>query len=237
MNPVHFAFLTALVLVLSIPVDARAGADPPRTKRAAAATWRDGGLQEVEVRGMDLAYVRPGASLAGYTKVLLHPISVGFRADWLRTQESVTRMRVRPEDVQRIGDELADLVREELLAKLGEGGYTLAEGPGDGVLALDLSIVDLYVTRPELPSPVRTETYAPSAGEMTLVGDLRDATSGETIMRLFDRAQGFDTERLHRITPVEFTAEARQDARAWALAIRQQLDLARGIGKPGPRAD
>ena len=38
-----------------------------------------GGLQKIEVEGIDLAFARPGASLAAYKRVQLEPVGVEFR--------------------------------------------------------------------------------------------------------------------------------------------------------------
>jgi hypothetical protein len=40
------------------------------------------GLQRVDVKGIDLAYARPGASLAAYKRVRIDPVDVEFDASW-----------------------------------------------------------------------------------------------------------------------------------------------------------
>ena len=39
------------------------------------------GLKLVKVKGIDAAYVRPGADISGYTKVIIDPIQVAFAKD------------------------------------------------------------------------------------------------------------------------------------------------------------
>jgi hypothetical protein len=201
----------------------------PLTRKGAAAQWTEDGLQSVKISGLDVVYVRPGASLAGYDKFRLPPISVAFRKNWDRS--SGIRNRVRAEDTQRIKDRLATLARAELVKELGAGGYTLSEQGGDKVLELDIRIIDLDVTAPDIPTAGRQTIYAVSAGQMTLVAELRDSVSGETIMRIYDHDEGDNSSRLRQINNIENQIQARQVVGGWARALRKQLDLARDGSK------
>ena len=40
------------------------------------------GLQKTEIKGIELAYVRPGATLAGYHSIELAPVFVAFSKNW-----------------------------------------------------------------------------------------------------------------------------------------------------------
>jgi hypothetical protein len=40
------------------------------------------GLKRIEVKGLDLAFARPGATLAAYKKVIVEPVEVAFHKDW-----------------------------------------------------------------------------------------------------------------------------------------------------------
>ena len=212
----------SLLFALAVPAHPSAS-ELPGTRRAAQAQWQEEGLRALEVRGLDVVYAPPGASLAGYSRVLIQPVSVQFRKDWLRDQEFAKRMQLRPREVQRIQDRVALVVRQEVAAELGKHGIQIVEQPGPGVLELALAVVELDMNAPELPLPGRIATYAVSAGEMSLVGSVRDAQSGATLLRVFDRATAYETRWPHRITMVETVAEQRQAARSWARALRAQL--------------
>lgn len=201
----------------------------PRNKREAAAAWSEDGLQKVDIKGLDVVYARPGSSLAGYTKVLLKPVEVAFRRDWGRSSAGTTG-RVRSEDAQRIRERLVAVMAEETRKVLAEGGYAVVDAPGDDVLEVDGSIRDLYITAPDVPSASFTRVYSVSAGEMTLVAELRDSMSGETLMRVYDHANARESGFAHRITSIENASEARDIAKTWAGKLRQQLDLAKGGG-------
>ena len=202
----------------------------PSSKRDAAAAWSEDGLQKASIKGLDVVYVRPGSSLAGYTKVLLKPMAVAFRRDWGRSSAGSPGGRVRSEDAQRIREKLVAVLVEEALKQLAEGGYAVVDAPGDDVLEVEASIRDLYITAPDIPSAAFTKVFSVSAGEMTLVADLRDSVSGETLVRVYDHAYARDSGRPHRITNMENATEARHVAREWARQLRLQLDLAKGGG-------
>lgn len=201
----------------------------PLTRKGAAAAWSEDGLESVKIRGLDVVYVRPGSSLADYDKFRLPPISVAFRKNWDRS--SGTRSRVSAKDAQRIKDRLATLVHSELVNELAAGGYKLSEQAGDDVIELDIRIIDLNVTAPDIPTAGRQTIYAVSAGQMTLVAELRDSVSGETIMRIYDTEEGDNSSRMRMITNIENQIQARQVVGGWARALRKQLDLAKAGDK------
>ena len=113
-----------VAVLLAMAGNINAAQDTPRTRSEAAAAWSEDGLEKVKIKGLDVAFVRPGSSLAGYDKVLLQPPSVAFRRNWGKSSSDVGG-RVRPEDAQRIKDRLAQLVSEELAREFQQGGYTL----------------------------------------------------------------------------------------------------------------
>lgn len=227
------SMIFALLLSIALAANALAQAKPeaPRNKREAAAQWTEDGLQKAAIKGLDVAYVRPGASLAPYNKILLRPVTVSFRRDWGRGSSGSPGVRVREADAQRIRDKLAALMREETVAQLGKGGYVVVDKPGDDVLEVGAQIVDLYIVAPDVLGREGTRVYSVSAGEMTLVAELRDSVSGETAMRIYDHAYARETGRPHRITDTENAVEARRVAAGWAEQLRQQLDLAKGKPK------
>ena len=78
------ACLFALTLVLTSSLAAS-------KKDVDDAMSRDG-LQKISVKGLDLAYARPGASLAAYKRVKLDPVEVQFDKSW---EPTVTGSRIK----------------------------------------------------------------------------------------------------------------------------------------------
>jgi hypothetical protein len=212
--------ILAALLALATPCQAQDAVPSSRTQAASA--WRAAGLGPVEGTRFDALYARPGADFAAYTRVWIRPVVVALDADAARR------------DAERIEARTAALVRDALVRELGRGGYALAEGPGDGVLEVRLSIIDAHLVAPDAPdAPTagRTEVYVPSAGAMTVVMELRDAATGEVVGRAFDRRQDRETARPMQVAAIAGVAHARAAARAWASALRRALDALR---KPSP---
>ncbi len=222
---------TTLALLLGAAIScaqviAAQPATAPLSQAQATSGWSEEGLQPLKVKGLDLVYARPDADLGAYAKILLGAVTVAFRRDWERNGAPGSRRPVSAADAQRIRDKLAKLVRAEVVQELASGGYQLIDAAGDNVLEVDLAIVNLQVNAPDI-GVGRTTSYAVSAGEMTLVAELRDSGTGEVLMRVFDRALARESFRPQRITSVDNAAEARAAARGWAKALRTELDRAK----------
>ena len=203
----------------------------PRTRREADAQGSEDGLQRVEMRGMDLVYVRPGASLAPYRRVLLRPVTVSFQRNWARTVSQSTGSRVFASDIQHVREDMATVVRAEVARELGRGGYTLVDQPGEDVLELDVRVTELFLNAPDLPGATQTRSYSMSFGEMNLVAELRDSVTGAVVMRILDRALGREYPEFRFTTRVENTRDVGNAAQDWARLLRRQLELARAAGQ------
>ncbi|HSE13677.1 MAG TPA: DUF3313 family protein [Rudaea sp.] len=230
MNRFAIALLLAAGAACTQFAGAQSDAQVPKSRREAASAWSEAGLEKIKVKGLDVVYARPGATLAGYRKVMLAPISVAFQRNWEKQPVPGSRIPISAKDSQRIREQLSALVREEFIKELSDGGYQLADAADEDVLDLNMSIIELRVAAPDIKTAGRVDTYAVSAGEMTLVADLRDSVTGDIVMRIFDRGEAHENFRAQRITRVENEAEARHLANGWAKAMRRELDLAKGIG-------
>jgi len=189
-------------------------------------TWD--GMKRVERPGLDTVYLREGASLAKYTKVMLDPVDVSFDKNWnpKRTGSVTTFDRV---DTQAIRQDLAKLARAVTRRELErKGGYSLVEAPGADVLRVRAQIVDLYINAPDTMTP-GTRTYVLNAGEMTLVAELYDSQTNALIGRVVDRQRGleqgpFDLQIANSVTN---RAEADRILSIWARRLRSALDKAK----------
>ena len=189
------------------------------------------GLQKIKVKGIDLAYARPGASLGSYGKIIIDPVEVSFRKDW-DPDRSGSRMKLDSKERENIRSGVAQIVQEEFAKELGKGGaYQVVTEAGPDVLRLRANIADLYVNAPDTMTPGRTQTYTVSAGEMTLVAELVDSESGQAIARVVDRRESQGTGMMTLTNSVVNRQEASQIASSWARILRKRLDAAHGIGR------
>lgn len=221
-----FAALASLGAALSLLPPGALAAPGDARARQAEIEWSHDGLRRTSIAGLDLAYVREDARLETYDKVWLRTVQVAFRRDWRVPAQPGSRIVAT--DLARIKDGLARVVRDAATRELREGGVTLAEGPGEGVLEVDVSIVDLYLNALDVRSFAPVQRYALSVGEMTLVAELRDAPSGEILARVLDRRVGRDRARFELTTSVDNAGEVQDAARAWARVLRERLAAARG---------
>jgi hypothetical protein len=91
-----------------------------------------------EEGGIDLIYKPPGfyEQLANYDKIMIDQPEIWIDAD--------SKYRgVKPDNIKAI----ADLMRENLTAKVTERGYVVVDEPGPDVLYIRVAITDLYLKK------------------------------------------------------------------------------------------
>jgi hypothetical protein len=225
MHPKAFVSLKTAVLALialgltALPLGAAQREMP-------AETWE--GLKLVKRPGLDTVYLREGASLAKYRRVMLDPVEVSFDKDWNARRGGPALTETA--DPQEIRQNLAKLARDVFRRVLEKnGGYPLVEQPGDDVLRVRAQIVDLYINAPEPRGASPTRVYVVSAGEMTLVAELYDSQTNAILARVVDRERGLEQgiNELQIANRVTNTAEADRIISNWAQRLKNALDKAR----------
>ena len=226
MSTVGIALCSLALPLLLLPASASAAS----SSKALDEAMGQGGLQKTSVKGIELAYAKPGATLANYKRVKIDPVDVAFDKSWDPTRTG-SNIKVSSAERQRILDGVAKLVQEEFTRELqGNSGYAVTEETGDDVLNVKIHIVNLYVSAPDTGSSSgRSRTYVVSAGQMTLVAELVDSKSGDVIARVVDRREARSTGRVSLSGSVYNEGEARSMAAAWARILRKALDNAHAI--------
>jgi hypothetical protein len=217
-------FFVSLLLVVTV-----AGAQNASQRQALTEALSYDGLKQIQVKGIDMAYALPGATLAGYTQFMIEPVAVQFARNWKPTVPGTNR-RLSSDEQEKIRSGVAKIVYDTFIDELKRGGYTLATTAGPDVLDVKPIIVNLYVTAPEVMTAGRTRTFTASAGEMTLVAELADSETGQVVARFLDRRQARSTGNFTLSSGVANAAEARAAATNWAKILRNGLDNAKSIG-------
>lgn len=195
----------------------------PRPELVEGVDWS--GLEPVHMKGMDIAYLRPGAEFGRYDRVLLEPIEVTFAPEWEPLRPGST-FPLSQRDMEKLRHDVAEPLRESFVNTIErDDKYPLVEEPGPGVLRIRLRVADVRLNAPNLESPGRSEQWARSAGEMTLVAELIDADSGALLGRIIDRWIDPDGP-LERYTWVDNNRAIGDAAEDWAGAIRRHLEVA-----------
>jgi len=191
-----------------------------------------GGLQRISVKGLELAYARPGATLAAYKRVKLDPVEVEFDKAW-DPEKTGSRIKLSSEEREKIRAGVAKVVEEEFAKAVQKGGtYQIASESAADVLRVKASILNLYVNAPSAGGAGRSRTYVSSAGKMTLIAELADGASGQVLARVADRreANASGARRMELADRMMNEDAARQVAAEWARILRKALDKARAIG-------
>ena len=137
----------------------------------------------------DEAYVKPGANLASYRKVMLDQPQVVFERNWLK---SINNTRdpsrwLRPADQQQYADDMSAGMGQAFADVFKSKGYEVVTTPGPGVLRVSPSVVDLFLNAPDVQSANLTRTFNRETADATLVVDARDAATGTVLAHFVDR--------------------------------------------------
>ncbi|MEO7386167.1 MAG: DUF3313 family protein [Gammaproteobacteria bacterium] len=215
------------ILVLALCLTLVACAAPNPVIEADGPTYD--GMVPVRDSGMKEAWIKPDINISTYRHILLEPTEVQFRAVRPTAGTTLGRSRdtefpLRPVDQQRLVDTVTEVFREELAKSRN---LTLVSEPGPDVLLVTTSLLDV-VSRVPPEEPGRNEIFLDQVGEATLVLELKDSESGETLARAVDRraADPVDTGGVNvsRVTSVTAWSEVRRVARRWASAVTRRLD-------------
>jgi hypothetical protein len=210
------------VLATTLVLGACAGTTP--------GTTTEEGLVLQDSRVFDELYLRPGMSLNDYAGYRLEDCSVTFRENWMRDQNQQRpdiSTRVTSETIeditQSIGAQcnkyLSDALTEEPMLRLVE-----TDAVTDNLLTIRPSVVDLDIHAPDVDGPGIVRSYTTSFGEMTLVLELVDATTGEVVARAVDKRRGPERGYLQRTNSVTNTFETNRVLRSWSRLVRTSLD-------------
>lgn len=197
-------------------------ADAAKAKDAIA-EWGGQGLKPVTVPGLDLLYVKADARLNGYRKVLLGRVDVAVDRNWKLSgfaAGSSTTGNLKP-----IMADAEAMVREELVKALEGSDYQLVDAPSADAVRVDVEIVDLHVMALEAGRSRGRESNAVSLGRVTLRATIVDATSGDLILRVFDREEGPEPRLAMSRAAEEAKAWLRTSIAAWAQSLRKGLEI------------
>lgn len=184
MNRRHFAVMALTGLALAGGGTAVLAEKPP-------AEWD--GLVRVKSKKFNLVYLLPGADFRAYGKVLLDPTEIAFEKDWQRNYNlSAPVDRLTDKDIQRMTQEGSAGVGKILEKAYAAGGYPVVAAAASDVLRVRTALVNIRVSAPDLDSAVMMRTYAPDAGEATLVVEARDSMTGALLGRAVDAQEAGD---------------------------------------------
>jgi hypothetical protein len=182
------------------------------------------GLVEINSRRMDAAFLLPGADFRPYTKIMLDKPEVAFRRDWLRSMNSTRSVnrRVTDQDVQRIMEAARSNFTDVFAEAFTGAGYQVVTEPGPEVMRVSTAIVNLFINAPDTMTAGRSRTFTATAGEATLVMEVRDSETNALMARVLDRRE---TRNMPGVAnSVTNLADFRQLLRNWSRATTRGLE-------------
>ncbi len=185
------------------------------------------GLHRVDWEPFKITFVKPGADLQRYGKVLVEEVTVAYKTPPRPGQ--LQRYAIAP-NYALPDSAIASMKRyfhEAFVKALGKSqSFSVTDSPGPDVLLISGRILNLKIAVPPERDQAMDETdYASSSGQMTLVLDARDSTSGEPLVRVGQaRAIQLNDGGWHEVDPVTNSAAVRQVFQTWAEDLRRELD-------------
>ena len=143
------------------------------------------GLHRVRWSQMGAEFVRPGARLGGYDRVLIDPLTIAPAPEGEKRRMGPTRQYAPTPDYL---DGMRRIYQESFVRQFDRGGFSVVSEPGPGVLRISGHVADLVLTaRLDPEGQTTTREFVRGFGELTLLLEVRDSVSGETLLRTVDR--------------------------------------------------
>ena len=209
--------------VLAIPLAAREKPEFPETTKD--------GLHVESHTSHGAVYVKPGATLATYSKVKILGVYVAFNKDWQRNfndEEMDLENQVTKQDMKEIRARVSKEFPLVFAKVLEKGGYQVVNATGQGVLLLRPAIINLVVTAPDLMTAGMTTNMVSSSGSMTLYMELYDSQTSAKIAKVLDSEEAGMHSFAHVANRVTNKEDFDQTMEAWAKILVKRLDEAHG---------
>ena len=214
------------ILIAAALVSACAGEPTIQTGPDAEKTFD--GLVRIDNSRFANAWIDPDIDLRQYNQII--PVRAEFEFRAVRENRQATTLNrstqnefwITDANRERLVDEVSQVFQEELA---NSSHFTVTDKPGPQALIVVGTLHDIVSRVP--PDLVgRGEIFISSVGEATLVLELRDSLSGETIYRAVDRraAEQPGGTQMIRSNTVTTWSEVRRMARRWAVRLREGLD-------------
>ncbi|HEY2050507.1 MAG TPA: DUF3313 family protein [Caulobacteraceae bacterium] len=202
----HFAFTAIAACVVCATA----------TYAAPPATWD--GLVQVKSKKFALAYLAPGADFSSYHKVIIDPVEIAFKKNYVRDYNRSHRAlssQIRDSDIERVVADGSKSATALFAKAFSDAGYQVVTEPGPDVVRVHSGVIDIYANAPDIRSAGRRTVIAPEAGYATFVVEARDSMTGALLGRVLDkRYAGADIGRMR--TSVSNRADFETLFRTWA---------------------
>lgn len=184
------------------------------------------GLTPVDNSVFTAAWADADIDFTQYNKMMLAPAQFEFRAVSNTSTGTTTGAAnerafwISDTAKQQLIDTVTDVFAEELA---NSEHWEIVDTPGPDTILLAGKLLDIVSRVP--PDKVGAdEVYLGSVGEATLVIEVKDSLSGQTIYRAVEKSRIESSGREARATDVTTWTEVRRWARRWAVRIVEGMD-------------
>ena len=221
------ALLTRISLVFaSAAIIAACTSGPPSFQQGPDAEVTFDGLVRVDNTSFKRVWADPEADLSGYTKILPQRAEIEFRdvkgtASSSSYNSSKSEFPIADNDREKLVDTIGEVLGEEISQNQR---FAIATEPGPDTLIMAVSLLDI-VSRVPPERSGRGNVFISRVGEITLVLELKDSQSNETLLRAAERSAVEPAGRGGMVSSsVTSCSELRRLARRWGTKIRNGLD-------------
>jgi hypothetical protein len=183
------------------------------------------GLVRVPSRVEGGVYRDLDADFTHYKRLMIEPLTVEFLAGWRKQHPDVPDSEIR-----RIQVEAAANFREVFTKVLiDEGPFELAEVRETDVFVVVPRMLDLKIPAPETELDAGYHSYSPRLISMQMTGELRDAVSGEILLRviMIDDENRYKLNGSSGPNRVTNAHEIRDSLERWSRLVREAIDVAK----------
>jgi len=219
----------AIVCVLLSVTLACASTEPALQEGPDVETSFDG-LVPVNNSVFKRAWAAPDVDVTKYTQIMPGGAKFEFRAvrgssSTMRTSSNQSEFPISEANQQKLKEVVSEIFDEELAKSTR---FTMTDAPGPDVLIVRGAMLDIVSMVPPQRAG-RNDVYLSRVGEITLVLEVADSMSGETLARAAERrAAERPGNQGVRASSVTSWQEVKRLARRWAVKLRDGLDSLEG---------
>ena len=180
------------------------------------------GLVRIDNTSFKRVWADPEADLTYYTKIQPKKAVIEFRTVKKSSGRSTkSEFPIEEENRIKIVDTVAEVLDEEIS---GNKRFEITDKPGPDTLIMAVSLLDI-VSRVPPQRAGRNEVFLSRVGEITIVIELKDSLSGETLLRAAERRALEPPGNRGMISnPATTMRELRRLARRWGIKINDGLE-------------
>ena len=175
--------------------------------------------------GMDEVWIKPGFDPDSYSKIIVSDVAIEYRP--VRTGATTLGASSGPYIIEQNNrDKLQKIVSAAFAEEFKQiERYQFSETAGRETIKLEIRLQDVVSNVPP-QNTSRSDVYLAEVGRATLVMELKDSSTGQTLMRGIDRraAETYAAFELQRSSSVENWVIIKRSARTWARGLRQEID-------------